>query len=66
MGPIKPESRMLDEVRRWRRDAYEERSRKAPAQNAEDDRRRAAALGLQVLDEPALVKPTKSPGKRAG
>jgi hypothetical protein len=63
--PIKPESKMLDEVRRWRKEAYEQRQRQTPAQRAEESERLAAALGLRVMDEKDLVKPTPNPARKS-
>lgn len=56
---------MLDEVRRWRREAYEERLGMIFEERAEEDRRLAAELGLRTVRPEELMKPAAVPSKRA-
>lgn len=58
------ESRMLEEVRRWRREVYERRKAMTPEERARADREAIERAGLSHL-----VKRTGSPSdarKRAG
>lgn len=66
MATIKPESKMLEEVRRWRREVYEERLGMTFEQRAEEDRRLAEELGLRTVRPEDLIKPTTVPSKQAG
>lgn len=43
------EPRMIEEVRRWRREVYEERRTQTPQERAEDERRVIESLGLTRL-----------------
>lgn len=62
------ESRMLDEVRRWRREAYEARQRMTPEELEKHDARLAEKLGFSRL--PIMKVPGDQPAadrrKRAG
>jgi hypothetical protein len=57
MTNIKPESKSLENVRRWRRETYEELRSLSPAQRAEQEKQLAAHFGLTVVDSSQLVKP---------
>ncbi len=60
------ESRMLEEVRRWRRAVYERRKGMTPAQLAKHDREVLEKAGLLHLLEPdSPAKPT-SDHRQAG
>lgn len=52
MGTIKPESKMLEEVRRWRREAYEARRGRSFEELDREDRALLERLGLfHLLEE---------------
>lgn len=57
MGTIRPESKAIEEVRRWRKEAYDARQRMTPAQLIEHDRRVVEALGLSHLREEKVTSP---------
>ncbi|MBL8886074.1 MAG: hypothetical protein JNK16_05390 [Phycisphaerales bacterium] len=43
------EYKMVEEVRRWRREAFEERSRQTVTERAEEEKRLIESLGLTRL-----------------
>jgi hypothetical protein len=49
MAKIKPESHMLEEVRRWRQEAYQARKPLSAEERAKHDRAAIEALGLSSL-----------------
>lgn len=54
-----PESKTIDEVRRWRKEAYEARRGMTIEQQREHDRKVAEQLGLSHLREIQIVPPWK-------
>jgi hypothetical protein len=60
MNPIKAESKMIAEVRRWRKEVYEERSRQTLEGQIASDKALIESLGLKRLLEP------KPPVRKAG
>lgn len=67
MAMIKPESKLLEDVRRWRKEAHEEQLAQSFEERTAEESRLAVTLGLRVMDErdlvmPEGVPPTKSAG----
>lgn len=56
MATNRPESKTLQDVRRWRKDAYEARQRMSPEEVARHDRGLAAKLGLRVVSPEDLAR----------
>lgn len=63
---IKPESKMLDEVRRWRREAYEARRQMSFEERAAEDRKLADELGLRPVPLDQLARPQPESARKAG
>jgi hypothetical protein len=66
MATMKPESRMLEEVRCWRREAYEARRAMTPEQLAAQNQRNASELGLRSVRPKDLVKPNRDHTRNSG
>jgi len=61
------ESRVMAEIRRCRREAYEALSKLSVSERQARSRRRAAELGLPILPESEMVLPREAPPvRRAG
>lgn len=52
MPTTRRESKMLEEVRRWRREAFEARSKRSAAERAADEQKLIESLGLTHLVQP--------------
>jgi len=51
MATIKPDPKSVEDVRRWRKEAYDARQKMTPGELAEHDRKVAESLGLAHLPE---------------
>lgn len=61
------EYKMLEAVRRWRREVYEERSHQTPTQRAEGERKLIESLGLShLVKKPGKPAHSVPPQRRAG
>ena len=57
MATTRDESKMIEEVRRWRAEAYARRSMQTLEERAAEERKLAQEFGLRVMDPKQMVRP---------